>query len=64
MASRAFDVFIVPLIRLNVLALILGTVASVRAALGSVLDGFEIISVLIFTIEYLLRLWSCRASPM
>lgn len=58
-ASRAFDVFILTLIFLNVLAVIAGTVDSIDAALGVLLRGFEVVSVLIFTLEYALRVWSC-----
>ena len=60
--SRSFDIFIVALISLNVLALILGTVPAIKASSGRVLRWFEIISVSIFTLEYLLRIWSCTAN--
>jgi voltage-gated potassium channel len=55
----AFDVFIVALILLNVVAAILGTVKSVEARFHSSLRGFEIFSVTVFTIEYIARLWAC-----
>lgn len=57
--SKIFDLFILSLIFLNIIAVVIGTVKSVRNSFGSVLDWFEFISVLVFTIEYLLRLWSC-----
>lgn len=55
----AFDIFIVALISLNIIAVILETVRSIYISLGSVFKIFEVFSVIIFTIEYLLRLWTC-----
>ncbi len=57
--SRAFDIFILCLISLNVLAVIFGTVDSVQERHGALLRWFEIVSVGIFTIEYAGRVWSC-----
>ncbi len=57
--SRAFDVAILALIFLNVLAVILGSVAAVRARFGLLLEAFEVVSVVVFTVEYAARLWSC-----
>ncbi|MEZ4397265.1 MAG: ion transporter [Candidatus Krumholzibacteriia bacterium] len=62
-ASRAFDVFILVLIFLNVLAAILGTVGSVEATVGGSLRIFEVLSVAVFTVEYAARLWSCVEDP-
>jgi len=59
--SKTFDIFILTLIALNVIAVIFGTVQIVDKNMGSLLYGFEIISVVIFTIEYLMRLWSCTS---
>ena len=58
-ASRIFDVFIMTLISLNVLAVILETVDSLSSQYGDIFNTFEIFSVSVFTIEYLLRLWTC-----
>src|SRR5262245_66425934 len=55
----AFDIFILALILLNVVAVILGTVKSIEARFQSALHWFEVFSVSIFTIEYLARLWAC-----
>jgi len=60
-ASRAFDIFIIALVFLNVAAVIVGTVQSVHARWGGPLRVFEIMSVAVFTIEYAARLWSCTA---
>jgi voltage-gated potassium channel len=56
--SRLFDVFIISLIGLNVLTFILSTVPSLDS-LRYEFRVFEIASVIVFTIEYVLRLWSC-----
>jgi len=61
--SRFFDVFIIVLISLNVLAVILETETKISAGLSGFLHLFELISVIIFTIEYLLRIWSCTVNP-
>jgi len=61
--SRAFDLFIISLISLNVLAVILGTVDSLAAKYGDFFRYFEVFSVAVFTVEYVLRLWSCTSGP-
>ena len=60
-ASRAFDIFILSLIMVNVAAVIIGTVQSVQARWGTILFAFEVFSVVIFTIEYIGRIWSCAS---
>ena len=57
--SKVFDYFISILIALNVLALILETEKNFFGEYVSIFISFEIISVLIFSVEYFLRLWSC-----
>lgn len=57
--SRAFDIFILALITLNVLALIFGTVQTIGTRFAVYLRAFEVGSVAVFTIEYALRFWSC-----
>ncbi len=56
--SRAVDGFLITLIILNVLAVILESVPDVETRFGSWFSWFEIISVLIFSAEYLARIWS------
>ena len=56
--SEIFDRLLVLLIVLNVAAFILETVPSLHRAYGTWFDVFETCSVGIFTIEYLLRIWS------
>lgn len=57
-ASRVFDLSIIVLISLNIIAVVLGSVRSVDLAVGRLLHWFEVFSVTVFTIEYLLRLWT------
>ena len=57
-ASRIFDIFLVVLIVLNILAVVLGTVASIQASLSTFFWWFELISVVLFSIEYVLRVWT------
>lgn len=62
-ASRVFDISILSLIFLNVLAVIVGSVPSIQTRWGVLLGGFEVFSVIVFTVEYIARLWSCTADP-
>lgn len=57
--SRTVDIFLVSLISLNVLAIIFESIESVEAQHHQALLIFEAFSVIIFTIEYLLRIWAC-----
>ena len=56
-----FDIFILILIFLNVLAVILETVQVLEENYGTFFFRFEVFSVTIFTAEYLLRVWSCTS---
>ena len=56
--SKIFDISIITLIVLNALALVLETVDSL-ATFTQCFRIFEIVSVVIFSIEYLLRIWTC-----
>jgi len=57
--SKVFDIFIMVLILLNVVAVILETVETLSSQFGTFFSIFEIFSVAVFTIEYVLRLWTC-----
>ncbi|MFQ5850274.1 MAG: ion transporter [Candidatus Binatia bacterium] len=61
-ASRVFDLFILSLIALNVVALMAETVKPIFQWSPRSFEMFEIISIAVFTVEYLLRIWSCTAS--
>jgi voltage-gated potassium channel len=56
-ASKVFDAFMVVLIIANVTAVILETVPGLDVTHGHVFLAFDRISVAIFTVEYLARLW-------
>lgn len=57
--SKYFDPFIMVLIVLNVIAVILETVESIYDQYRMLFSAFETFSVSVFTVEYLLRVWSC-----
>lgn len=57
--SKALDLFIIWLILLNVLAVLVETVDSVGGPYQNFFRYFEYFSIAIFTVEYLLRLWTC-----
>ncbi len=57
--SRVFDIFILTLIIVNVISVIIGSVNQIYDRWGRALDLFEFVSVVIFTGEYLARLWAC-----
>jgi voltage-gated potassium channel len=57
--AKLFTGFIVILILLNVLAVMLGTMENFASKHNKMLQVFEVFSVIIFTVEYLLRLWIC-----
>lgn len=59
----AFDLFIMALIVLNVAAVLLESVESVAAPLRDFFYAFEMFSVVVFSAEYILRLWSVTADP-
>ena len=56
--SEWADIALITLISLNVLTVILESVPGIYAAAPQLFDGFEIFSVIIFTIEYVFRVWS------
>jgi len=59
--SRSVDLAILGLIFLNILALVLETVDSIYQKHPAAFELFEFVSLTIFSIEYLLRVWSCTA---
>lgn len=61
--SRWFDIFLVTLISLNVLAVVVGTVANIADKYERPLWWFEVISVIVFTTEYLGRVWTANLNP-
>jgi voltage-gated potassium channel len=61
--GRAIDIFLIVLIIANVIAASVASMAGMRRTWSLVFTVFEIFSVVVFTIEYLLRLWSCVDRP-
>lgn len=61
--SRVFDTFIVGLIVLNVAAMIVESVEQVRSLAPAWFTAFEYFSVAVFSLEYVLRIWSCVEEP-
>lgn len=57
-ASRSFDRFIVIMILLNTLSIVLESFNSLYTMYSTQFRVFEIFSVLIFTCEYILRIWT------
>ena len=61
--SKFFDIFIIVLIILNVLALILSTIPRINSQFSTAFEVFEIFSILIFTVEYIGRIYSSVENP-
>jgi len=62
-SSRAFDIFIVTLILLNVIAVTMETIPGWSEAYDPWFRAIEVASVAVFTVEYVLRIWSCTSDP-
>lgn len=60
--GRICNLFLAFLILVNVLCAIISTVDGVFARFSRFLSGFELFSIFIFSVEYILRLWACTAS--
>lgn len=61
--SELFDGFLITLILLNVAAFIAETVPALESAYAPLFDWFERVSVAIFTVEYVARLWTAPEVP-
>jgi len=59
--GRIDDVFLMPLIVINIIAVIAGSIKSIEIEYKVLLDNIEFYSVIIFTLEYSLRMWSCNS---
>lgn len=63
-ASRTVDACLIALISLSVVAVIMESVASFEARYGDALAIFESVTIAVFSVEYLLRVWSAvEVSP-
>ncbi len=61
--AKLVDWFLITLIAINVIAVIIETVPSVLEKHAANFYWLEIFSVVVFTIEYILRYWSCVENP-
>lgn len=61
-ASRLFDISLLVLILANLVVITLETVEGLTLHYRAYFEVCETVSITIFTIEYLLRVWSCTAS--
>jgi voltage-gated potassium channel len=61
--DRILNAFIIILIILNVTAVMLETVPSIHEPYAEFFHVFDLVSVIIFTIEYVLRVWSSNHDP-
>ena len=61
--SRIVDIALISLILLSVIAIILESVQTINNSYREYLFWFEVISISIFSIEYLLRIWSSVDNP-
>src|SRR5262245_4761346 len=61
--DKIFNAFIIVVIILNVTAVMLETVHSIHDPLKEFFRIFDLVSVIIFTIEYVLRVWSSNHDP-
>lgn len=61
--SRFFDMTILSFIVINVCAFVLGTVEEIYQIAPSLFTNIELISVGVFSIEYILRVWCCVENP-
>ena len=61
-AGRIFTVFITTVIITNCIVMFLETFSSLYERASVFFNTFELISVIIFSVEYILRVWSCISS--
>jgi voltage-gated potassium channel len=61
--DRIIAIFLMALILLNVIAVILETVEELATSYAALFYYLELLSVAVFTLEYLLRLWICTLNP-
>lgn len=62
-ASWYTDVFIILLIVLNVITIVLESVEPIQLQYKAEFERFELFSVIVFTVEYVLRVWTANLHP-
>lgn len=60
--GKVDDIFLTSLIVINIIAVMLESIEGLSDNTRMVLRNIDVISSIIFTIEYVLRIWSCTAS--
>lgn len=61
--GRVVDIVLITLILLNVLAIVLESILAFERQYATFFYVFEVFSIAIFTVEYVLRVWSCVDRP-
>src|SRR5689334_21137353 len=62
-AARVVEFFLIALVFLSILDLLLESVQDINREYETVFRYFEPVTVIVFTIEYILRLWTCVENP-
>lgn len=62
-ASRVADLCLITLISCSVLAVVLESIPGLERRFGDVFYWFEVLTVAVFSVEYVMRVWSCVDSP-
>lgn len=58
-----YDVFLSILVVANVVAVVVETVPEIAQAYAAWFHGLEVLSVVVFSLEYAVRIWACPADP-
>jgi len=61
--THRVDIFLIALISLNIIAIIAESMPGMHQRYGALFYGFEFFSVIVFTIEYIARIWSAVDNP-
>lgn len=56
--SKIFDIIIMMLIVESIISVILSTFSNIPTTISSIISNIEMLSIIIFTVEYLLRIWT------
>lgn len=61
--SNAIIAFIMTIVILSCIAIVIETVESLNDMFVNTLEMFNLFSIIVFTIEYIIRVWACTESP-
>ncbi len=59
--GKEFDIFIIVLVIINITALVLATVKSLNAKYFLIFDILQAVTVIIFSLDYVARIWACTS---